>query len=146
MVGKEFVDEFDDRGRSFQQLREIPGIHDGKRFGLAALESDMDSGGAFLRKLDQCHIFDDVGEQTFALSIRRIRIIPDFLEVCCHRDQPLANRIVQQKLIVLPRAFSLFPCLSERAQFVVPYRLKRAGNEAIARVDEHESTLPRSAS
>src|ERR1035437_4050425 len=68
-------------------------------------------------------------------------MIPELLEVCRHCDQPLADRIVQQELILLARAFSFFSCLGQRAQFVVPFRLEGVGNQSIARIDQHESAL-----
>src|ERR1035438_3287533 len=64
-------------------------------------------------------------------------MIPELLEVCRHCDQPLADRIVQQELILLARSFSFFSCLGQRAQFVVPFRLEGVGNQSIARIDQH---------
>ena len=41
----------------------------------------------------------------------------------------------------MTRAFSLLSCLRQGAQFVVPFRLKGIGDQAIGRIDQHESTL-----
>ena len=97
------------------------GIQRRERFGLAALEADVDLGDAFCRQLDERGILDDMGEQSFALAVRRGRISPELLEVRRHRDQPLADRVVEDELILLSRAFSFLSCLGQRAQLVVPF-------------------------
>jgi hypothetical protein len=44
-------------------------------------------------------------------------------------------------LVFLPGAFALLSRLGQGTQFVVPFRLKGVGNQAIAWVDQHESAL-----
>ena len=101
----------------------------------------MDLRDAFHRQFDQRGILDDVGEQSFALAVRCARIIPELLEVCRHRDQPLADGIVQDELVLLSPTFSFLARLGQRAQLVVPFGLERVGNKSIVRIDQHESAL-----
>ena len=45
------------------------------------------------------------------------------------------------EVILLPGAFALLSRLGQGTQFVVPFRLEGVGNQAIARIDQHESAL-----
>src|SRR6202021_356543 len=104
-------------------------------------EADVDLRDAFHRKFDQRGILDDVGEKSFALAVRCARIIPELLELCCHRDQPLANGIVQDELVLLSSTLSFLARLAERTQLVIPLGLERVSNKSVVRVDKHESAL-----
>ncbi len=141
VVIEELVDELDNHRRRFYLLCGGLWIQRRQRFGLAALEAQVDLRDAFLWQFDQRGIFDDVGEQSLAFSVRGCWIIPEFLEVCCHYQQALADRVVEHELILLPAAFSFFSCLGQGSQFIVPFGLEGVGDQSIARIDQHESTL-----
>ena len=141
VVVEELVDELDDSWRRLHLLRRRLGIAGCKRFGLAALEADVDFGDTFRRQFDQRGIFDDVGEQPFALAVRCTWIVPEILEVRRHSEQTLVDRIVQQKPILLKCAFSFFSRQRQRAQLVVPFRFERVGDETIARIGQHETAF-----
>ena len=54
------------------------------------IEAHVNPGGSF-RHLDEGDILNDVGEQPFAFTVRRIWIYPKLTEIYRHRDQPLAD-------------------------------------------------------
>lgn len=85
VVVEEFVDEFDDLRRRLHLLRGGLGVQRRERFGLAALEADVDPGGSFRRQFDQRDILNDVGEQSFALAVWRARIAPLRIPDRCSR-------------------------------------------------------------
>src|SRR6266478_3298696 len=96
---------------------------------------------SFRREFDERGILDEVGEQTFAFAVRRARISPELLEVCGHRDEPFADCLVENKLVFLSPTLPLLSCLGQGTQLVVPLAFQRIGDEAITRIDQHESAL-----
>ena len=86
-------------------------------------------------------VLDDVGEQSFAFAVRRIRIFPELIEVCRHGDQPLADRFIEDELILLSRALSFFSGFGQYTELLVPFAFERVGDEAITRIDQHEAAL-----
>jgi hypothetical protein len=88
----------------------------------------MDVRDSLHWQFDQRGILDDVGKQSFPLTVRRAWIIPELLEVRRHHNQPLADRIIYGELVLLSPTFSLFSHLGQRAQLVVPLGLERVGN------------------
>ncbi|MCP3420008.1 hypothetical protein NLM16_38525 [Bradyrhizobium brasilense] len=95
--------KLDDTGLRLDLLRGRFWAHGGERLDFAALEANMNFGGSFRRHLDEGDIFDDVSEQPFAFTIRRVWICPKLVEVDRHRGQPLANSFIEDELILLPR-------------------------------------------
>jgi hypothetical protein len=51
----------------------------------------MDVRDSLHWQFDQRGILDDVGEQSFPLTVRRAWIIPELVEVRRHHNQPLAD-------------------------------------------------------
>ena len=133
VIVEQLVDEFDDLRLGLHLLRGGFGILRRQRLGLAALEADMDLGRSFGRKFDQRDILDDVGEQSFAFAVRQARITPERFEVRRHGDQPIADRIVEARLVVLLAALPFLLRLGQCAQLVVPFALERIGDETVAR-------------
>ncbi|MEN6426742.1 MAG: hypothetical protein ABFE13_15390 [Phycisphaerales bacterium] len=81
VVVEEFVDQLDDLRLRLHLLRGGLGVHRRKRFGLAALEADMNLGDSFCRQFDERGVLDDVGKQSLALAVGRTRISPKLVEV-----------------------------------------------------------------
>ncbi len=138
---EELVDQFDDAGRRLYLLRGRFWAHCGERLDFAALEADVDPGGAFRRHFDEGDILNDVGEQPFAFTVRRIRICPELAEVYRHRDQPLADSFIEDELILLSCALSIFAGFGQHAELLVPFAFERVSDEAIIGVDQHEAAL-----
>src|SRR3990172_7437909 len=80
-------------------------------------------------------------EQSLPLTVRRGRVDPELLEVRRHRDEPFADCIVQDDLILASCTLPFLSCLGEGAQLVVPVCLESIGDEAITRIDHHETAL-----
>jgi hypothetical protein len=51
------------------------------------------------------------------------------------------NGLIEDELIVLPGALALFPGIGQHTEFIVPFAFERVGDEAIIRIDEHETAL-----
>ena len=141
VVVEELIDERHDRGRCRHLLRRGPGVPRLERRDFAALEADVDAGGAVSRKPEEGRILDDVREQSLAFAIRCGRVRPEAVEIRRHRDEPLANRVIEDDLIVVSRTFPFVSCLGQRTEFLVPVGLERIGHEAITRIDHHVPAL-----
>ena len=61
---------------------------------------------------------------------------PEALEVRRHRDEPFADRGIDDDLIVVSSAFSFVSCVAQRAELQVPVCLERIGHKAITRIDQ----------
>ena len=133
--------KFDDAGLRLDLLRGGFRAHGGERLDFAALEADVNLGGSFRRQLDEGDILDDVGEQPLAFAVWRIRICPKLFEVRRHRDQPLADSLVEDELILLPGALAFFAGFGQDAELLVPFAFERVGDEAIIGIDQHEAAL-----
>ena len=107
----------------------------------AALEADVNLGGPFHRHLDEGDVLNEVGEQPLAFAGWRIRICPKLAEVCCHGDQALADSFIEDELVLLSSALSIFTCFCQHAELLVPFTFERVGDETIIGVDQHETAL-----
>jgi hypothetical protein len=138
---EELVDQLDDIGLRLDLLRGRFWAHGGERLDFATLEANVNFGGSFRRHLDEGDILDDVGEQPFAFTVRRVWICPKLTEVGRHRGQPLADSFIEDELIPLSCALSIFPGFGQHAELVVPFTFERIGDETIIGVDQHEAAL-----
>lgn len=86
-------------------------------------------------------ILNDVGEQPFAFTVRRIRICPRLTEVDRHRDQPMADSFIEDELILLSCVVSIFAGYGQHAELLVPFTFERVSDEMMIRIDQHEATL-----
>ena len=77
----------------------------------------------------------------FALAVRQAWIAPQRLEIRCHGDQPLPDRVVESKPVIPPTSLSFLLRRGQRAQRGVPLAFERIRDETIVRIDQHESPL-----
>ncbi len=138
---EELVDQLDDTWLRLHLLRRRLGVRCGERLGFATLEADVNLRGSFRRHLGESDILDDVRKQSFAFAVWRIRICPELVEVHCHRDEPFADSLIEDKLILLASAISIFPCFGQNAELLIPFAFERVSDEAIIGVDQHETAL-----
>src|SRR5260370_33499530 len=101
----------------------------------------MDVRDSLHWQFDQRCILDDVGEQSFPLTVRRAWIIPELVEVRRHHNQPLADRIIYDELVLLSPACSFLAHLGQRAQLAVPLGLERLGTETVARSYHYDTEM-----
>ena len=80
---------------------------------------------SFLRRLDERDILDDIGKQSLAFEVRRIRIGPEFVEVHGHCDEPLADIFVEDEPILLSGAISILACFGQDAELLIPFAFER---------------------
>jgi hypothetical protein len=137
---EEFVDQFDDNGLRLNLLRGRSWAHGGERLDFAALKADVNLGGSFRRHLKEGDILNDMGEQPFAFTGRRIWICPKLSEVYRHRDQPLADSFVEDELIMLSCALSIFAGFGQHAKLLVPFTFERVSDETTIGVDQRSMT------
>ncbi|WP_245288263.1 hypothetical protein [Bradyrhizobium sp. Ec3.3] len=141
MFVEKLVDQFDDIGLRPHLLCGRFWARRGERLDFAAFEADVNLGSAFRRHLDEGGILDDVGEQSLAFAVWRIRICPEPVEVDRHRDQPLADSFIEDQLILLPSALAIVTGFGQHAKLVVPFAFERVGDEAIVAGDQHKAPL-----
>ena len=141
VVVEELIDERHDLRRCRDLLRGGPGVPRLERHDLATLEAHVKLGGAVFCKLEEGRILDDVREQSLAFAVRRGRVRPEAVEVGRHRDEPFANRVIEDDLIVVSRTLSFVSCLGQRPEFLIPVGLKCVGHEAITWIDQHVPAL-----
>jgi hypothetical protein len=60
---------------------------------------------------------------------------------CCHRDQPLAESFIEDKLILLSCALSIFAGFCEHTELLIPFTFEGVGDAAIVGIDQHEAVL-----
>src|SRR5206468_11153432 len=132
---EELIYEFHDPRLCLHLLRGGLGILRRERLSLATLEADVDLGGPLSRELDEGRILYDVGEHSLPLALRGSRVSPELLEVRRHREEPFADRVVEDELILLSRTLPSLSCLGQHPQLVVPVSLECIGDEAITRID-----------
>src|SRR5437764_6906738 len=77
MVVEQCIHQFHDLWWCLDLLRRRLWVSRHERLAPATLKSKVDLGNPFDRNLDQGCVFDDVGEKTFAFTVRRGRIIPE---------------------------------------------------------------------
>jgi hypothetical protein len=66
---------------------------------------------------------------------------PKRFEVRCHGDQPIADRVVADKLVLLPSTLPFLLGFGQCTQLVVSFAFKCIRNETVTRINQHISPL-----
>jgi hypothetical protein len=82
-----------------------------------------------------------VGKHSFPLAVGCSRVSPKLLKICCHREEPFADRVVQDDLILVSRTLPFLSCLGQQTQLLIPVCLECIGDKAITGIDHHETAL-----
>lgn len=93
---EELVDQLDDTWLRLHLLRRRLGVRCGERLGFATLEADVNLRGSFRRHFGEGDILDDVGKQSFAFAVWRIRICQSLLKstvIAMNRSRIASSRI-----------------------------------------------------
>ena len=93
-------------------------------------------GGDGLR-LEQGYIVDEQAHDAFALTKVDARIIPDLWQLLGKTKNPLAGLGAERRSLLLAAAFVFVGSFGMTAQLVVPFGLKRIGDESVVGVYLH---------
>ena len=135
VIVEELIDERHDCRRCLHLLRGGPGVPRLERLDFAAFEAEVNPGGVVSGQFEEGRILDDMREQSLAFAVRRGRVCPEAVEIRRHRDEPFANRVIEDDLVVVSRALPFISCLGQCTELLVPVGLERIGHEAITRID-----------
>ena len=117
VIVEELIDERHDCRRCLHLLRGGPGVPRLERLDFAAFEAEVNPGGVVSGQFEEGRILDDMREQSLAFAVRRGRVCPEAVEIRRHRDEPFANRVIEDDLVVVSRALPFISCLGHARSF-----------------------------
>ena len=90
----------------------------------------------------QRHVLDQQPQHAFALTRRRVDVVPELGEIRAQGKELLAFVLVEDELLAVALLLVALPRVLEPAQLLIPIRLQRVGHQSVVRVDSQVAGRP----